>query len=335
MGSCSSLPHASSRRKLPAVSETKRTCRFDERTREGQNMAARSTERVTWAASFVTLLLWTPLAVVEANQVHGELKHGSATQALTLLKKQPSLVRSRDGLKCTPLHLAAQHGHVDVVRWLLAHKAEVNARAYNGFTPLHLTKSASVAKLLLKSGADPNQRDSWCMTALQEAARYGHLQVVNAIVEAGYPLDLVSALMLGKRDVAKKIIHERPAIVRGAPHSWDLWGNTSPLGIAAGQGDKEMVLLLLEAGAPVNGGTYMPNAGGTATPLYNAVRAGHVEVVEILCEAGADCNVIGGKYYRSLLDYASKRSDKRIVDLLVKYGARQNAPQSPEPGVRD
>jgi ankyrin repeat protein len=303
-------------------------------------MATWSTKRSRWLAPFLILLLSAFPTVADAKQVPRSVGEESAEQTLALLKRQPSLVRSRDNSQCTPLHRAASRGQVAVVRWLLAHNAEVNAKAYNGFTPLHLTKRGDVARLLLKHGADPSIRDSWGKTPLQNAAQMGHTHVANAIIEAGHPIDLASALMLGKRDLAKKIIREQPDTLKGdrkaSPfgEGADLWGNTTPLGIAAGQGDKEMVLLLLEAGAPVDGGTFMPNAGGVATPLYNAVRAGHVEVVEILCKAGANCNVIGGKFYRSLLDFAQKHSDKKIVDLLVKHGAKQIADPFAEPDAK-
>src|SRR3569832_1406631 len=38
----------------------------------------------------------------------------------------------------TPLHLASQEGHRDMVSMLLEHKAHVNASARNGLTPMHL-----------------------------------------------------------------------------------------------------------------------------------------------------------------------------------------------------
>ena len=37
-----------------------------------------------------------------------------------------------------------------------------------------------------------------------------------------------------------KIIKENPAIAKKVEGGGDLWGNTTPLGVAAGQGDKEI-----------------------------------------------------------------------------------------------
>jgi len=38
----------------------------------------------------------------------------------------------------TPLHLASQEGHRDLVHLLLEHQAKVNCPASNGLCPLHL-----------------------------------------------------------------------------------------------------------------------------------------------------------------------------------------------------
>src|SRR5207302_6198209 len=141
------------------------------------------------------------------------------------------------------------------------------------------------------------------------------------ILASGFPIDLSSALRLGKRDLAKKMIKEKPSIVMDVEEDSDLWGNTSPLGVAASQGDKDMVELLLKAGAPVNAATDRPTVG-PMTALCNAVWAGHYEIAKILCEAGADCNMTGGKFYPGLLGYASNHSDKKMVDLLIKHGAK-------------
>ena len=38
----------------------------------------------------------------------------------------------------TPLHLAAQEGHVDMTNLLIKNKADPNAKARNGLAPMHL-----------------------------------------------------------------------------------------------------------------------------------------------------------------------------------------------------
>ena len=66
-----------------------------------------------------------------------------------------------------------------------------------------------------------------------------------------------------------------------------------------------------------NDATVMPNAGlGRATALTNAVWGGHKEVVELLLRRGASTDVTGGKFYRTILDYARANSRPEIVSLL-------------------
>ena len=49
----------------------------------------------------------------------------------------------------TPLHLAAQEGHVDMTNLLLKNDADPNAKAKNGLAPMHLCAQVSQASLNL------------------------------------------------------------------------------------------------------------------------------------------------------------------------------------------
>jgi hypothetical protein len=78
----------------------------------------------------------------------------------------------------TPLMEAAGRGKVDVVRMLLAHKADVNARKWDKGTALHETASvpmigkAEVVRLLLVAGADTTAKNDRRLTPLAEAREW-------------------------------------------------------------------------------------------------------------------------------------------------------------------
>ena len=79
----------------------------------------------------------------------------------------------------TPLYIAGQNGHLDVVR----HLVEVGAgiAAQNG----HL----DVVRHLVEAGADKDKADNQGTTPLYVAAQNGHLDVVHHLVEVGADKD--------------------------------------------------------------------------------------------------------------------------------------------------
>ncbi len=264
-----------------------------------------------------------------AESVHQLFAKGPDAVTLEFVKTNAAPVDQEDDSQCTTLHYAARYGRVETAKWLVAHKADVNTVSYNQFTPMHMVSDPGLAQFLIQSGADLKKKDAWGKTPLQAAAQEGHTNVCDVIIASGFPIDLSSALRLGKRDLAKKMIKDNPQSVKVVEEDSNLWGNTSPLGVAASQGDKEMVELLLKAGAPANAVTERPQVG-QMTPLCNAVWAGHYEIAKILCEAGADCNMTGGKFYPRLLDFASRHSDRKMVDLLEKHGAKASGKEHKE-----
>lgn len=63
--------------------------------------------------------------------------HVSSAKALL---ETGALVDDVTGDYLTALHVSCHCGHVDVSKLLLDNGSEVNARALNGFTPLHIGK---------------------------------------------------------------------------------------------------------------------------------------------------------------------------------------------------
>lgn len=59
-----------------------------------------------------------------------------------------------------PIHLAAENGHADIIKLLLAHHAQIDETDSRGWTPLHYSienRHYSAVQLLLNHGADVNK----------------------------------------------------------------------------------------------------------------------------------------------------------------------------------
>lgn len=74
--------------------------------------------------------------------IHDAAVSGNLTAAQAFLKRDPSLVSSKDSQGRMPLHFAAAAGQKTMVEFLLAHKADINAKNGEGLTPLALAKDS-------------------------------------------------------------------------------------------------------------------------------------------------------------------------------------------------
>ena len=213
-----------------------------------------------------------------------------------MMKKDPSWVTKRGSDSLTPLHVAARFNHTNVVKWLLDNGADVNAQAYNQFTPLHVTKNPEIVKLILKR--KPNLKlESVSGTPLQRAIddfrHYNNIsrqkpelkQQANALRKTvdlyveylGDEIDLVSAIRLGKLDRVKKILATDPSAAHGKKY------DPNPLREAANWGQFEICKLLVEK--------YKVDVddfdGGTGYPIIKASLK-FPKIVKYLIEKGAD-----------------------------------------------
>jgi len=264
------------------------------------------------------------------KSVHLLIQEGHKAEAILRITEDPSLVKSTDDYTRTPLHLAARFGDAELVQFLIDKDADLNATSYNNFTPLHVCGTPEAAQLLVRAGADTTLIDSWRKTALQSAALMGRTEVAEAMIQAGATVDLLTATALGDKQTATELARANPGLLNQLGRGHSLNRSESPLGIAAQDGDLELVKLYVELGANVNAVNPRPMGEGYS-PLVNAVNAGNKDIVRFLVSKGADVNVKVGKSGVPLLQCVRESGDKEMIAALEGVQPVQLVQVHPQP----
>ncbi|KAB5554107.1 hypothetical protein PHYPO_G00046370 [Pangasianodon hypophthalmus] len=216
------------------------------------------------------------------------------TDLLSLLLEAHATVDIRDSNGMRPLHYAAWQGKTDSVLMLLRAGASVNGASQDGQIPLHLAAQYGhydVSEMLLQHQSNPCIVNKAKKTPLDLACEFGRLKVVQLLLSS----NMITALLEG--DSGDTI---------------DTAFNT-PLHLAARNGHKDIIRILLKVGININRVT----KAGTA--LHEAALYGKTEVVRLLLDAGIDGN-IRNSYNQTALDivnqFTTSHASKDIKQLL-------------------
>lgn len=217
-----------------------------------------------------------------------------------LKKKFPVEVIDSEKTRNTPLHLAVQLDHPEMVKMLLKTKLDRNAGNADGNTALHIAVQAfkfshlknpqnkymlECAKLLAEAGADVNAKNNAGLTPLQLA---------------------------GTADVLKYLFSKG---AKAEPNIDDCrlsWIFRSGYGNEIAEVDAELIDLLVRAGANADikpDGSLM---SWDNNPLVLAVRGNNIEVVEALLKHNADASIA--------MQTAAGCRNEKIVRMLIERG---------------
>ncbi|XP_021919435.1 protein fem-1 homolog B isoform X2 [Zootermopsis nevadensis] len=242
----------------------------------------------------------TELAQSLKNRVYYAARDGMAITLYALLAEKNDeevcellkQVIEEDGQRCSPLIVAARHGHDKVVKMLLSKfKPDMEQEGTVKFDG-YVIEGASAL---------------WC------AAGAGHLNVVKTLVKSGASVNhptktnstpLRAACFDGRLDIVKYLTDHLADI-----HIANKYNNTC-LMIAAYKGHLDVVSFLLEKGANPN-----EKAHCGATALHFAAECGHVAIVKELLEYGA--HITKNENGMTPLVAAAERTRADVVEYLV------------------
>ena len=241
-------------------------------------------------ASGATPLMW---AIPDLRKARLLIEHGADVNAQS------------SNLGRTPLLIAAGYpGTVDVLRLLLAHRANLHARDRSGSTALAMAMQSAdveVLRFLVDSGLDP--KDEVPPTALRAVYVRHRPAVIDYLMSRGLEVP-------------------KDALLRASN-----WQSADLIGRWIGRG------------ADVNA----RDAVYGRTPLHTAASSelAGAETLRLLLERGADPNVETTEGERPL-DWAVYGADQQKIAVLEKYGAtrgqgsRRNVPSPPDrKGIAD
>ncbi|XP_060528049.1 serine/threonine-protein phosphatase 6 regulatory ankyrin repeat subunit A isoform X3 [Cylas formicarius] len=277
--------------------------------------------------------------------IHAACQNNFSEVAKLFLQHHPSLVMAttKDGNTCA--HIAAAQGSVTVIEELMKFDKQGVISARNKITdatPLQMAAEgghAEVVKALVRAGASVVEENKGGFTAVHLAAQHGHLQVLE-VLRSSNNLRVISkklgvtplhvAAYFGQADTVRELLTHVPGTVKSEqPNGASLvpaLGNESgmtPLHLASFSGNENVVRLLLNsAGVQVDAATHENGYN----PIHLACYGGHVTVVGLLLSRSAELLESKDKHGKTGLHIAATHGHYQMVEVLLGQGAEINAP---------
>jgi len=209
-------------------------------------------------------------------------------------------VEARDQHRRTALMIAAKGRQIEVVRSLLAHRADPNARDSQGWTALTYAV---------------NRPSPWFSTPNPWRSTVGPSRAILDILrDAGGDVSLREAVLLGDVRLTKALCDA--GFDPSADARW--YYHDTHLMVAADVGHAEVVCALLDRGADIEG---QDDLGDRA--LMRAAAAGRVDLAAVLLERGANLDEPNWAWV-SALSMAAVEGHGDVVELFLRRGARRD-----------
>jgi ankyrin repeat protein len=261
-------------------------------------------------------------AGVNEDLIKSSAKNDAELAKLSIEKGADVNLQDNNGY--TPLMIAANFGHIDIVTLLVKNGADVKIQANNGETALSLAEKKGHEKVInfLKDIADNKTNKAAGQPSKPENTEGGDpaqkAPVKKAVVlkpekQAEINEQMIKAARDGYTDEVKEFINQ------GANFNYQDEESNTALFFAINQNLKELTDFLITGGADVN----LKNKAGMTALLY-AAKIGNVTLYEKLISRGADAAAVDNEG-RSVIIYAVISANIDMVKALAEKGAGLNA----------
>ncbi|XP_030941008.1 ankyrin repeat-containing protein At5g02620-like isoform X2 [Quercus lobata] len=280
-----------------------------------------------------------------------------------ILTKCPELLRQANVKGETPLHIAAKYGDAAIVKVLIEHakrpqqdpKSEVKVTTESALPPELESGVDKTVKKMLKMKNKENE------TAMHEAVRNNHLEVVKPLVENGKDISysandagetpLYMAVERNYREVVLHILENCKSLTHDGPlggttlHAAVIWNDDvmtgeiqekiEPKALSA-QKYNRRCLTPLHCAAYFNGYSTIKillkidrsmaykKDRKDMTALHIAADRGHVKIVSEILEYCPDCNELVDKRGWNALRFAVNSSHKDVINVILNQSSLSN-----------
>lgn len=253
--------------------------------------------------------------------------NGDVQKCDEVLKRKDANVNGMFGGH-TALQAASQNGHLDVVKLLLKHNADVEIENKYGDRAIHhaaFGNEPAVIELLAKAGADLNIRNNRRQTPLHIGVNKGYYGVVKTLLKLGCHPSLQDTdgdtplhdAISKKYDDMVTLLLDHNADIKVTNNN-----GFNALHHAALRGNPSAMWMLLVM-SPRRWVVDEPKDDGY-TALHLAALNNHVAVAKLLIHHGKADMDIQNLNFQTALHLAVERQHAQIVRLLVREGANLN-----------
>ncbi|XP_068954408.1 ankyrin repeat and death domain-containing protein 1A isoform X4 [Petaurus breviceps papuanus] len=190
-----------------------------------------------------------------------------------------------DKLDRTAFHLAAEHGQLETLDFLIGFGCDHGIKDKEGNTALHLAAKnghSSVLQRMIELGLDLEERNVEGLTALHTATEGGHLDCVKLLIQAGSKVNAQTQKQMNCLHYA-------------ALHGFD-----------------NIAQALIGAGISVDAANQRQQ-----TPLHIAAENSRQDIAEMILLAGVNLNLTD-KQGKTSLDVAACGNHICLVDMIIK-----------------